>query len=118
MTAENMRRDLRDNVAEIADRARDLSAKVKDRLDETYNDLNRTVQRAKAARRRADSQFDDARDPEDSSRNGGFQNANSRSPLGLPSRTTASKGTPTSRSASSAGLPMVAEASTKAGSEP
>jgi hypothetical protein len=26
MTAENMRRDLRDNVAEIADRARDLSA--------------------------------------------------------------------------------------------
>ena len=73
---------------------------------------------AKAARRRADSQFDDALDPEDSSRNGGFQNANSRSPLGLPSRTTASKGTPTSRSASSAGLPMVAEASTKAGSEP
>ncbi|HEY2232687.1 MAG TPA: hypothetical protein VGK01_04345 [Candidatus Angelobacter sp.] len=49
MTAENMRRDLRDNVAEIADRARDLSAKVKDRLDETYNDLNRTVQRAKTA---------------------------------------------------------------------
>src|SRR5437016_1755671 len=71
-----------------------------------------------AARRRAASQFDEARDPEDSSRNGGFQNANSRSPLGLPSRTTASKGTPTSRSASSAGLPMVAEASTKAGSEP
>ena len=49
MTADNMRRDLRDNVAEIADRARDLSAKVKDRLDETYNDLNRTVQRAKTA---------------------------------------------------------------------
>ena len=43
MKAEKARRDLRDNVAEIADRARDLSAKVKERLDETYNDLNRTV---------------------------------------------------------------------------
>jgi ElaB/YqjD/DUF883 family membrane-anchored ribosome-binding protein len=49
MTAEKMRHDLRDNVAEIADRARDLSVKVKERLDETYNDLNRTVQRAKTA---------------------------------------------------------------------
>jgi hypothetical protein len=46
MKAENFTRDLRDNVAEIADRARGLSAKVKDRLDETYNDLNRTVRRA------------------------------------------------------------------------
>ena len=36
MKAENLTRDLRDNVAEIADKARDLSAKVKDRLDDTY----------------------------------------------------------------------------------
>ena len=43
MKAEKLTRDLRDNVAEIADRARDLSAKVKDRLDETYNDLDGEV---------------------------------------------------------------------------
>jgi ElaB/YqjD/DUF883 family membrane-anchored ribosome-binding protein len=49
MKAETLTRDFRDNVAEIADRARDLSAKVKDRLDDTYNDLNRTVRRAKDA---------------------------------------------------------------------
>jgi ElaB/YqjD/DUF883 family membrane-anchored ribosome-binding protein len=59
MKAENLTRDLRDNVAEIADRARDLSAKVKDRLDETYNDLNRTVRRAKAA---TEDRMDDVRD--------------------------------------------------------
>ncbi|HEX3154542.1 MAG TPA: hypothetical protein VHV32_07955 [Candidatus Angelobacter sp.] len=59
MKTENMRRDLRDNVAEIADRARDLSAKVKDRLDETYNDLNRTVLRAKDA---TQDRLDDLRD--------------------------------------------------------
>jgi ElaB/YqjD/DUF883 family membrane-anchored ribosome-binding protein len=59
MKAENLTRDLRDNVAEIADRARDLSAKVKDRLDETYNDLNRTVRRAKAA---TEDRLDDVRD--------------------------------------------------------
>jgi ElaB/YqjD/DUF883 family membrane-anchored ribosome-binding protein len=55
----DMRRDLRDNVAEIADRARDLSAKVKNRLDETYNDLNRTVRRAKDA---TEDRLDDLRD--------------------------------------------------------
>jgi ElaB/YqjD/DUF883 family membrane-anchored ribosome-binding protein len=59
MKAENLTRDLRDNVAEIADKARDLSAKVKDRLDETYNDLNRTVRRAKAA---TEDRMDDVRD--------------------------------------------------------
>jgi ElaB/YqjD/DUF883 family membrane-anchored ribosome-binding protein len=59
MKAEKARRDLRDNVAEIADRARDLSAKVKDRLDETYNDLNRTVGRAKDA---TEDRLDDLRD--------------------------------------------------------
>jgi ElaB/YqjD/DUF883 family membrane-anchored ribosome-binding protein len=58
MKAENLTRDLRDNVAEIADRARDLSAKVKDRLDETYNDLDRTVRRAKAA---TEDRLDDVR---------------------------------------------------------
>ena len=59
MKSENMRRDLRENVAEIADRARDLSAKVKDRLDETYNDLNRTVRRAKDA---TEDRLEDLRD--------------------------------------------------------
>ncbi len=58
MKAEKLTRDLRDNVAEIADRARDLSAKVKDRLDETYNDLDRTVRRAKAA---TEDRLDDVR---------------------------------------------------------
>lgn len=59
MKAENLTRDLRDNVAEIADRARDLSAKVKDRLDDTYKDLNRTVRRAKDA---TEDRLDDLRD--------------------------------------------------------
>ena len=49
MNAPRMANQVIDNVAEIAEKAKDLSAKVKDRLDETYNDLNRTVQRAKAA---------------------------------------------------------------------
>jgi ElaB/YqjD/DUF883 family membrane-anchored ribosome-binding protein len=59
MKAEHLTRDIRDNVAEIADRARDLSAKVKDRLDETYNDLGRTVRRAKAV---TEDRLDDVRD--------------------------------------------------------
>jgi ElaB/YqjD/DUF883 family membrane-anchored ribosome-binding protein len=59
MKSENMRRDLRDNVAGIADRARDLSAKVRDRLDETYNDLNRTVRHAKDA---TEDRLEDLRD--------------------------------------------------------
>jgi ElaB/YqjD/DUF883 family membrane-anchored ribosome-binding protein len=59
MTAEKLTRDIRDNVAEIADKTRDLSAKVKDRLDETYSDLERTVRRAKAA---TEDRLDDVRD--------------------------------------------------------
>jgi ElaB/YqjD/DUF883 family membrane-anchored ribosome-binding protein len=59
MKAEKLTRDIRDNVAEIADKARDLSAKVKDRLDETYRDLERTVRRAKAA---TEDRLDDVRD--------------------------------------------------------
>ena len=47
-----------DNMADITEKARDLSAKVKERLDETYNDLGRTVRRAKAA---ADDRIDDVR---------------------------------------------------------
>jgi ElaB/YqjD/DUF883 family membrane-anchored ribosome-binding protein len=58
MKAEKLTRELKDNVAEIADRARDLSAKVKDHLDDTYNDLNRTVRRAKAA---TEDRLDDVR---------------------------------------------------------
>jgi ElaB/YqjD/DUF883 family membrane-anchored ribosome-binding protein len=59
MKAEKLTRDIRDNVAEIADKARDLSAKVKNRLDETYSDLERTVRRAKAA---TEDRLDDVRD--------------------------------------------------------
>jgi ElaB/YqjD/DUF883 family membrane-anchored ribosome-binding protein len=59
MKAEKLTRDIRDNVAEIADKARDLSAKVKDRLDETYSDMERTVRRAKAA---TEDRLDDVRD--------------------------------------------------------
>lgn len=59
MKAEKLTRELKDNVAEIADRARDLSAKVKDHLDDTYNDLNRTVRRAKAA---TEDRLDDVRE--------------------------------------------------------
>jgi ElaB/YqjD/DUF883 family membrane-anchored ribosome-binding protein len=58
MKAENLTRDIRNNVAEIADKARDLSSKVKDRLDETYNDLDRTVRRARAA---TEDRLDDVR---------------------------------------------------------
>ena len=52
MKAENISRmgsQVRDNMADIAEKARDLSVKVKERLDDTYNDLGRTVRRAKAA---------------------------------------------------------------------
>src|SRR6478735_2599983 len=62
MKAENISRmgtQVRDNVAEIADKARDLSAKVKDRLEETYSDLERTVRRAKTA---TEDRLEDVRD--------------------------------------------------------
>jgi ElaB/YqjD/DUF883 family membrane-anchored ribosome-binding protein len=46
-------------VAEIAEKAKDLSVKVKERLDDTYHDLDRTVRRAKAA---TEDRLDDVRD--------------------------------------------------------
>jgi ElaB/YqjD/DUF883 family membrane-anchored ribosome-binding protein len=61
MNAENISRmgtQVKDNVAEIAEKARDLSAKVKERLDETYDDLGRTVKRARAV---AEDRLDDVR---------------------------------------------------------
>ena len=61
MNAENLSRmgaQVRDNVAEIAEKAKDLSAKVKERLDDTYHDLDRTVRRAKAA---TEDRLDDVR---------------------------------------------------------
>ena len=61
MKAENISRmgsQVKDNMADIAEKARDLSAKVKERLDDTYNDLGRTVRRAKAA---AEDRLDDVR---------------------------------------------------------
>jgi ElaB/YqjD/DUF883 family membrane-anchored ribosome-binding protein len=62
MNAENLSRigtQVRDNVAEIAEKAKDLSAKVRERLDDTYHDLDRTVRRAKAA---TEDRLDDVRD--------------------------------------------------------
>lgn len=62
MNAENLSRmgaQVIDNVAEIAEKAKDLSAKVKERLDDTYHDLDRTVRRAKVA---TESRLDDVRE--------------------------------------------------------
>ena len=62
MSAENVSRmgaQLRDNVSEIATRAKTLSAQVKERLDATYQDLGGSVRRAKAA---ADDRLDDIRE--------------------------------------------------------
>jgi ElaB/YqjD/DUF883 family membrane-anchored ribosome-binding protein len=61
MNAENLSRmgtQVRDNVAEFAEKAKDLTAKVRDRLDDTYRDLGRSVRRAKAA---AEDRLDDVR---------------------------------------------------------
>jgi ElaB/YqjD/DUF883 family membrane-anchored ribosome-binding protein len=61
MKAENISRmgdQVRENMADIAEKARDLSAKVKERVDETYNELGRTMRRAKAA---AEDRLDDVR---------------------------------------------------------
>lgn len=61
MNAENLSRmgsQVIDNVAEIAEKAKDLSAKVKERLDDTYHDLDRTVRRAKIA---TEGRLDDVR---------------------------------------------------------
>src|SRR4029077_17783927 len=92
-------------------------------------DLVKAIERipspAKVARRRADSQLDDARDAREPlgsspgpSLKGGFQKANRRSPRGLPSPLTSVNGTPTRRSARSPGLPMVAEGRMNLGSDP
>jgi ElaB/YqjD/DUF883 family membrane-anchored ribosome-binding protein len=61
MNAENLSRmgnQVRDNVAEIAEKAKDISSKVKERLDDTYDDLGRSVRRAKVI---AEDRLDDAR---------------------------------------------------------
>jgi ElaB/YqjD/DUF883 family membrane-anchored ribosome-binding protein len=61
MKAENISRmgdQVRENMADIAEKARDLSAKVKERVDETYHELGRTMRRAKAA---AEDRLDDVR---------------------------------------------------------
>jgi ElaB/YqjD/DUF883 family membrane-anchored ribosome-binding protein len=61
MKAEDISRmgdQVRENMADIAEKARDLSAKVKERLDETYDDLGRSMRRARAA---ADNRLDDVR---------------------------------------------------------
>jgi ElaB/YqjD/DUF883 family membrane-anchored ribosome-binding protein len=49
---------MKENMADFAEKAKDLSAKVKERLDETYNDLGRTVRHAKAA---AEDRINDVR---------------------------------------------------------
>jgi ElaB/YqjD/DUF883 family membrane-anchored ribosome-binding protein len=49
---------MKENLTDIAEKARDLSAKVRERLDETYNDLGRTVRRAKEV---AEDRIDDVR---------------------------------------------------------
>lgn len=49
---------MKENLADIAEKARDLSAKVRERLDETYNDLGRTVRRAREA---TEDRIEDAR---------------------------------------------------------
>lgn len=62
MKTENFSRtgsQVKDNVAEIADKARDLSARVKERLDATYNDFGRSVQRAREV---AEDRIEDVRD--------------------------------------------------------
>lgn len=61
MNAENISRmgtQARENIAGIAEKARDLTSKVKERLDETYDDLGRTARRAKAA---AEERVEDVR---------------------------------------------------------
>lgn len=57
-TAARMATQVRENVAEIADKAKDFTNKVKERLDDTYHDLGRTVRRAKTA---AEDRIEDVR---------------------------------------------------------
>jgi ElaB/YqjD/DUF883 family membrane-anchored ribosome-binding protein len=52
MKADNLTRageQVKANVAEIAEKARDLTEKVKERWDDTYHDIERSVRRAKVA---------------------------------------------------------------------
>jgi ElaB/YqjD/DUF883 family membrane-anchored ribosome-binding protein len=49
---------LKENISTIAEKAKDLSSGVKDRLDETYQDAERAVCRAKAV---AEERIDDVR---------------------------------------------------------
>jgi len=49
---------MKENLADIAEKARDISARVKERLDETYRDLGQTVRRAKTA---AEDRIEDVR---------------------------------------------------------
>ena len=61
MNAEHFSRvgtQVRDNVAEFAEKAKDLSTKVREHLDDTYRDLGRSVKRAKAV---AEERLDDGR---------------------------------------------------------
>ncbi len=61
MKAENLAsagEQIRTNVAEIAEKARDLSSKVKESLDDTYHDLGRSVRRAKVV---AEDRIEDVR---------------------------------------------------------
>lgn len=57
-TFTNAGEQVRANVAEIAEKARDISAKVKERFDETYEDIERGVRRAKGA---AEDSLEEAR---------------------------------------------------------
>jgi len=49
---------MKESLADIAEKARDISARVKERLDETYRDLGQTVRRAKTA---AEDRIEDVR---------------------------------------------------------
>ena len=49
---------VRDNITEIAERARDISSVVKDQLDDTYHQIRKNARRAKVA---AQEGIDEAR---------------------------------------------------------
>ena len=94
----------------MATSSADLRERVKHRV--------RTPASTAAASQVADSVLALRRRPVVSSSSGGSQRANETGPRGEPSSVTASTGRPTSRVASSAGFPRVAEASTKVGLAP
>jgi ElaB/YqjD/DUF883 family membrane-anchored ribosome-binding protein len=49
---------VRANLAEMADKARDITVRVRERWDDTYHDLERSVRRAQYA---AEERIDDVR---------------------------------------------------------